>query len=84
MDRTGIVVPDGEEYDTIAGFVTDRLDRMPELGDEVETDDGGVLRVERVVGTHVERLRFTPALGDSPLSPHDRIVESLTKELSHE
>ena len=36
LDRTGIAVPDGEEYDTIAGFVTDQLDRLPELGDEVD------------------------------------------------
>lgn len=84
LDRTGIAVPDGEEYDTVAGFVTDRLDRIPELGDEVEVD-GGVLRVERVVGTHVERLRFTPdASQEPPKSEHDRIIDSLTQELTHE
>lgn len=84
LDRTGIAVPDGEEYDTVAGFVTDRLDRIPELGDEV-TVDGGILRVERVVGTHVERLRFTPDESqEPPKSAHDRIVDSLTQELTHE
>lgn len=84
LDRTGISVPDGEEYDTMAGFVTDVLDRMPELGDEV-TIDGGTLRVERVVGTRVERLRFTPdSLAQSPQSQHDRIVDNLTQELTHE
>jgi CBS domain containing-hemolysin-like protein len=84
LDRTGVAVPDGEDYDTVAGFVTDRLDRIPELGDEV-TIDGGVLRVERVVGTHVERLRFTPAgAQEAPQSAHDRIIDSLTKDLTHE
>ena len=84
LDRTGVAVPDGEEYDTVAGFVTDRLDRIPELGDEVEID-GGTLRVERVVGTHVERLRFTPSDSEEPpQSAHDRIVDSLTKDLTHE
>lgn len=84
LDRTGIAVPDGEEYDTMAGFVTDQLDRMPELGDEVAID-GGTLRVERVVGTHVERLRFTPSGPlDDHKSAHDRIVDSLTQELTHE
>ncbi|WP_104140900.1 hemolysin family protein [Arthrobacter sp. ZGTC131] len=84
LDRTGIAVPDGEEYDTVAGFVTDQLDRIPELGDEVVID-GGTLRVERVVGTHVERLKFTPdALQVPPKSAHDRIVDSLTQELTHE
>jgi CBS domain containing-hemolysin-like protein len=83
LDRTGIDVPDGE-YDTVAGYVTDQLDRLPELGDEVEVD-GGTLRVERVSGTHVERLRFTPAAsGEPPQSPHDRIIDTLTRELTHE
>ncbi|WP_104103096.1 hemolysin family protein [Arthrobacter sp. 08Y14] len=79
-DRTGVVVPDGEEYDTLAGFVTDRLDRIPELGDEVAVKNG-VLRVERVVGTHVERLRFTPTEGSLP-STHDQIIDELTKDLA--
>ena len=79
-DRTGVVVPDGEEYDTLAGFVTDRLDRIPELGDEVPVNNG-VLRVERVVGTHVERLRYTPST-DAPQSAHDRIIDELTKDLA--
>ena len=84
LDRTGITVPDGEEYDTMAGFVTDRLDRIPELGDEVAID-GGTLRVERVVGTHVERLRYTPdESADPPQSAHDRIIDNLTQELTHE
>ncbi|ACL38066.1 protein of unknown function DUF21 [Pseudarthrobacter chlorophenolicus A6] len=83
LDRTGIRVPDGE-YDTVAGFVTDQLDRLPELGDEVEVD-GGTLRVERAMETRVERLRFTPAeSGDAPQSPHDRIVDNITRELTHE
>jgi CBS domain containing-hemolysin-like protein len=68
----------------VAGFVTDQLDRIPELGDEVEVD-GGILRVERVVGTHVERLRFTPdASQEPPKSEHDRIIDTLTQELTHE
>jgi CBS domain containing-hemolysin-like protein len=84
LDRTGIAVPDGEDYDTVAGFVTDQLDRIPELGDEVAID-GGTLRVERVAGTHVERLKFTPEeSAEPPKSAHDRIVDSLTQELTHE
>lgn len=83
LDRTGIEVPDGEEYDTIAGFVTDQLDRIPELGDEVSVPDG-TLRVERVAGTHVERLRFMPdEAAGPPKSPHDRIIDNLTQEMTH-
>ncbi|HEY3573245.1 MAG TPA: hemolysin family protein [Arthrobacter sp.] len=84
LDRTGIAVPDGEDYDTVAGFVADRLDRIPELGDEVAVD-GGTLRVERVAGTHVGRLKFTPEeTAEPPRSAHDRIIDSLTQELTHE
>lgn len=78
LEQTGIKVPDGDEYDTLAGFVTDELDRMPELGDEVQVE-GGILRVERMVGNHLERLAFTP--NDSSASTHDRIIDDLTKEL---
>jgi len=47
--------------------------------------NGGTLRVERVVGTHVERLRFTPDESQgAPQSPHDRIIDNLTQELTHE
>lgn len=81
LDRTGIKVPDGEEYDTLAGFVTDRLDRIPELGDEV-TLSQGTLRVERVLGTHIERLKFTPV--DPVQSEHDQIIDNMTQELNHE
>lgn len=59
VERTGIKVPADEEYETVAGFVTDELDRIPEVGDEVAIDQG-VLRVERVDGNRVERVRFTP------------------------
>jgi CBS domain containing-hemolysin-like protein len=84
LDRTGIVVPDGDEYDTMAGFVSDQLDRIPELGDEIPIN-GGHLRVERVAGTHVERLRFThETSAEAPTSPHDRITDNLTQELTHE
>ena len=81
LDRTGIKVPDGEEYDTLAGFVTDRLDRIPELGDEVSLPEG-TLRVERVLGTHIERLKFTP--DDPSRSEHDQIIENMTQDLTHE
>jgi CBS domain containing-hemolysin-like protein len=88
-ERTGIDVPEGEDYDTIAGYMTDELDRMPELGDEVPLTDG-VLRVERVLGSHVERIRFTPTdPADYPQDPqdaaqtrHDRTIDELTKDLT--
>jgi CBS domain containing-hemolysin-like protein len=76
IERTGIKVPADEEYETVAGFVTDELDRIPEVGDEVEVDHG-ILRVERVDGHRVDRLRFTPIEADPGESEHDVIVDQL-------
>jgi CBS domain containing-hemolysin-like protein len=66
LERTGISVPASAEYETVAGFVTDELDRIPEVGDHVRLP-GGVLTVERVDGARLDRLRFTPfhAVGES-------------------
>ncbi|MCD9198347.1 hemolysin family protein [Aeromicrobium wangtongii] len=82
LDRAGVRVPEGDGYDTAGGFVTDVLDRVAELGDEVSTQDG-VLRVERVHGGRIERIRFIPADADLALAgTHDRIVDQLREDLS--
>ena len=70
-DRAGIVVPDSEEWDTIAGFVLDRLERLPELGDEVELTPTAVLRVERIDGNRIVRLRYLPQESDNRTDAND-------------
>ncbi len=80
LERTGIKVPDTDEYETLAGFVTDELDRIPEVGDEVELAHG-VLRIERVDGNRVDRLRYTPAETEPGESEHDQILEHLREDL---
>ncbi len=59
LDRTGIRVPEGEVYDTVAGFIIAALERIPAVGDEIEIEDG-MLRVQRMDGRRVDRIRFTP------------------------
>lgn len=59
LERTGIVVPDDGAYDTVAGFVISELGRLPDVGDEVPLASGGVLRVERLDGRRIDRLRYT-------------------------
>lgn len=59
LERTAIRVPDDGDYETVGGFVTDQLDRLPEVGDEIAIAQGR-LRVERVDGARIDRLRFTP------------------------
>ncbi len=58
-ERTGVPVPDGDDWDTVAGYVVDVLERLPELGDEVPVETG-TLRVERLDGPRIVRLRFVP------------------------
>jgi CBS domain containing-hemolysin-like protein len=55
-ERTGLAVPEGPAYETLGGLVMAVLGRVPEVGDEVETD-GVRLRVEAMDARRVERLR---------------------------
>ena len=52
----GITIPEDSDYETLAGFVLKELGRIPEPGDQVSTDDA-LIRVERMHGRRVERLR---------------------------
>lgn len=66
-DVVGVDIPDGPAYETLGGFVMARLGRIPAVGDEVVVA-GGTLRVERLDGRRVERLRFVPTSGESAAS----------------
>lgn len=59
LERTGIIVPEHGPYETVAGFVMSELGRVPVVGDTVLID-GGELKVERLDGRRIDRLRFTP------------------------
>lgn len=56
-----IKVPADGAYETVAGFMMSELGRIPSVGDAVEIEDG-VLRVERMDGRRVDRVRFSPTL----------------------
>lgn len=58
-ERLGADIPDGPAYETLGGFVMARLGRLARPGDEVVVG-GGVLRVERMEGRRIDRLRFVP------------------------
>lgn len=60
---TGVDIPDGTDYDTVAGYLLLRLGRIAEQGDVVEMP-GGRLEVERLEGRQIERLRFRPGDGE--------------------
>ena len=51
---------EGDDYDTVGGFVYHQLGRMPAPGDEVQSD-GIDLRVISVVGRRIKKIRVTKA-----------------------
>jgi CBS domain containing-hemolysin-like protein len=59
VERTGLRIPDEGPYETAAGFVMSELGRLPVVGDELGLETG-TLRVERLDGRRIDRIRFTP------------------------
>jgi putative hemolysin len=50
---------EGEDYDSLGGLVFGRLNRIPEVDDQIEVDSGS-LRVVKMRGRRVEYLHFIP------------------------
>lgn len=59
-ERVGAPVPDDAAYETVGGYVMAMLGRVPQRGDEVPLPTG-TLRVTRMEGRRVDRLRWVPA-----------------------
>jgi len=59
-DKTGIDVPDDHAYETLGGFLMAALGRIPKQGDEIPVE-GAVLKVERMDGRRVDRVRLIPS-----------------------
>lgn len=49
---------ESEDYDSLGGFIIERLDRLPELNDEVTTIDGIRLVVESLDKNRVEKVHI--------------------------
>ncbi|MEM9561186.1 MAG: hemolysin family protein [Actinomycetota bacterium] len=65
-EACGLVIPDGE-YETVAGFVLDRLGRIPTAGDEL-AHDGWVIEV-----AEMDRLRIASLQVVRPPDPPDPV-----------
>ncbi len=65
LERTEVAVPEDGPYETVAGFIMSELGRLPVVGDTV-TIEGGTLRVDRLDGKRIDRIRFTPAAASAP------------------
>ncbi len=58
-EELGFDLPE-DDYDTVAGYVFGRLNRIPRVGDEVRVANGS-LQVLRMSGRRIEFLLFTPS-----------------------
>ena len=69
-----IDLPEGEEFETLAGFVFNRAGRLVEEGEEIEFD-GVRIRIERVDNTRIMKARVTvldtPPSGDESLADEE-------------
>lgn len=59
LEKLAVKVPEDGSYETVAGYLMSELGRVAAVGDEVQID-GGTLRVERMDGRRVDRIRFIP------------------------
>jgi len=59
LAEMAIKVPENGAYETVAGFIMSELGQIPVAGDEVKLE-GGILKVERMDGRRIDRVRFTP------------------------
>lgn len=54
-----IDIEDDAAYETVGGYMMDKLGRIPETGDLIPVE-GGTLRVEKMEQRRVDRLRYIP------------------------
>jgi CBS domain containing-hemolysin-like protein len=57
-DVLDLELPEGEEFETLAGFVFNRAGRLVEEGEEIEYD-GVVIRIEQVDNTRIMKARIS-------------------------
>ncbi|MDR2671903.1 MAG: hemolysin family protein [Coriobacteriales bacterium] len=62
--RVGFPLSEGEDYETIAGWLMDMLDTVPQRGESLEVD-GFIFRVQSVRRNRISMIRVTRANADS-------------------
>jgi CBS domain containing-hemolysin-like protein len=61
LAELGLVIAEDEDYDTVSGFIMSELGRIPVTGDAVSVA-GGELRVVKMDGRRVDKIRFIPEI----------------------
>lgn len=75
-DRLGVDL-DSEDYDSLGGFIIEHLDRLPEVGDEVFTENGIRLVVETLDKNRVESVHvYLPEQMNSNSDDKDAVDEN--------
>jgi putative hemolysin len=59
-DELGIDIPEGP-YDTIAGFILERLGHIPEEGEDLDLDESNRITIIEMKGPKIESVRLTKA-----------------------
>ena len=71
---------DSEDYDSLGGFLIEHLNRLPELGDEVCTEDGIRLVVEKLDKNRVESVHiYLPENLGEDTDDHGKSADSTDK-----
>jgi CBS domain containing-hemolysin-like protein len=61
LAELGLVIAEDEDYDTVSGYIMSELGRIPASGDAIAVT-GGELRVIKMDGRRVDKIRFIPEI----------------------
>ncbi len=74
LEEIKLEIPENEDYDTVGGFVTVSLGRIPEAGESFEAE-GLAVAVLEAEPTRVVRVRVRPKPPEEPPAPADETAE---------
>jgi len=74
LEEIKLEIPEHEDYDTVAGFVTVRLGRIPEAGEMFQADGLSVAVLE-AEPTRVVRVRVKPKPAEEPAASADETAD---------
>jgi CBS domain containing-hemolysin-like protein len=77
-DVLDLELPEGEEFETLAGFIFNRAGRLVEEGEEIEYE-GVVIRIEQVDNTRIMKARITRP----PADPDEDDAEEAEAEVEN-
>ena len=74
---------ESEDYDSVGGFLIEHLDRLPEENDEVVTEDGIRLVVEKLDKNRVERVHiYLPEKDEEEAEEDEEQTESEDRRIT--